>query len=164
MKRFPEIALKECISEFRAACRLPIDEEGVELVAGWLRPNFERILGHSDGGKRWADHGRGCVTTPVISAPSPTLRRLVPGTWRSALPPCACTDRADAAFELNCVLGSLSAQCRSQGKATVGWFTYRRVASVSAAPAPGASCTVKSRASSRLVRPFHSTDSNWCSA
>ena len=58
MKRLPEIALKECISEFRAACRLPIDEHGVETVAGWLRPNFERILGHPDGGKRWADHGQ----------------------------------------------------------------------------------------------------------
>jgi len=58
MKRLPEIAMKECLAELRAACRLPIEQAGIELVAGWLRPNFERILAHPDGGKRWADHGQ----------------------------------------------------------------------------------------------------------
>ena len=58
MKRFSDTALKECIVEFRAACRLPVDEAAIDMVAGWLRPNFERILDHPDGMKRWADHGQ----------------------------------------------------------------------------------------------------------
>jgi hypothetical protein len=41
MKRLPDIAMGECLRELRAAC-----------------PNFERILGHPDGGRRWADHGQ----------------------------------------------------------------------------------------------------------
>jgi hypothetical protein len=41
----------------RAACRLPVDDEGIVLLESWLRPNFERILAHPDGGRRWADHG-----------------------------------------------------------------------------------------------------------
>jgi hypothetical protein len=58
MKRLPDIAIKECVRELRAACRLPIDEAALGTLVGWLRPNFERILGHPDGGKRWADHGQ----------------------------------------------------------------------------------------------------------
>lgn len=58
MKRLPEIAIKECIGELRAACRLPIDQPALDIVVSWLRPNFERILAHPDGGKRWADHGQ----------------------------------------------------------------------------------------------------------
>jgi hypothetical protein len=58
MKRLPDIAIKECIGELRAACRLPIDQPALDLVVNWLRPNFERILNHVDGGKRWADHGQ----------------------------------------------------------------------------------------------------------
>jgi hypothetical protein len=57
MKRLPDIAIKECVRELRAACRMPIDEAALATLVGWLRPNFERILGHPDGGRRWADHG-----------------------------------------------------------------------------------------------------------
>ena len=58
MKRLPEIAIKECVNELRAACRLPIEPAALEVVVGWLRPNFEAILSHPEGGKRWADHGQ----------------------------------------------------------------------------------------------------------
>jgi hypothetical protein len=58
MKRLPDIAMKECLQELRAACRLPIEQAGIELLTEWLRPNFERILGHPEGGRRWADHGQ----------------------------------------------------------------------------------------------------------
>jgi hypothetical protein len=57
MKRVADIAMKECERELRAACRLPIDQAAVDVLVGWLRPNFERILGHPEGGRRWADHG-----------------------------------------------------------------------------------------------------------
>ena len=56
--RLPETALNECITELRAATRLPIDEAAIDMVMDWVRPNFERILGHPDGPKRWADHGQ----------------------------------------------------------------------------------------------------------
>jgi hypothetical protein len=58
MRRLPEIALKECVGELRAACRLPIDEAALQKMLDPLRPNFERILGHPEGVKRWADHGQ----------------------------------------------------------------------------------------------------------
>jgi hypothetical protein len=58
MKRLPDIAIKECLIELRAACRLPIDDGALNTVVAWLRPNFEQILGHPDGGRRWADHGQ----------------------------------------------------------------------------------------------------------
>jgi hypothetical protein len=58
MRRLPDIAIKECLVELRAACRLPIDEPALETVVGWLRPNFERILGNPEGPRRWADHGQ----------------------------------------------------------------------------------------------------------
>ena len=58
MRRLPDIAIKECVRELRAACRLPIDESALATLVDWLRPNFERILGHPEGGKRWADHGQ----------------------------------------------------------------------------------------------------------
>jgi hypothetical protein len=58
VRRLPEIAMKECVGELRAACRLPIDEAALEKFLDPLRPNFERILAHPDGVKRWADHGQ----------------------------------------------------------------------------------------------------------
>jgi hypothetical protein len=58
MKRLPDIAIKECVSELRAACRRPIDQPALDTVVEWLRPNFEQILGHPEGGRRWADHGQ----------------------------------------------------------------------------------------------------------
>jgi hypothetical protein len=58
MKRLPDIAMKECLQELRAACRVPIEQAGIGLLTEWLRPNFERILAHPEGGKRWADHGQ----------------------------------------------------------------------------------------------------------
>jgi hypothetical protein len=58
MKRLPDIAIKECVSELRAACRRPIDQPALDTVVEWLRPNFEQILAHPEGGRRWADHGQ----------------------------------------------------------------------------------------------------------
>ena len=58
MKRLPDIAIKECLNELRAACRLPIDQAALDMVVSWLRPNFEQILAHPEGGRRWADHGQ----------------------------------------------------------------------------------------------------------
>lgn len=57
MKKLSETALKECIVELRAACRLPIDEMALETMMSWVRPQFVQILDHPEGGKRWADHG-----------------------------------------------------------------------------------------------------------
>ena len=57
MKRLPDIAIAECVRELRGSCRLPIDQPALDLLVSWLRPNFEQILGHPDGAKRWADHG-----------------------------------------------------------------------------------------------------------
>lgn len=58
MRRLSDIAVNECVGELRAACRLPIEQPALDTVIGWLRPNFERILDHASGGKRWADHGQ----------------------------------------------------------------------------------------------------------
>ena len=58
MRRLPDIALRECFGELRAACRLPIDETALQALMERVRPNFERILGHPDGPRRWADHGQ----------------------------------------------------------------------------------------------------------
>ena len=58
MRRLPDIAIRECVGELRAACRLPIDQTALDVLIERLRPNFERILGHPDGARRWADHGQ----------------------------------------------------------------------------------------------------------
>lgn len=58
MRRLPDIALRECIGELRAACRLPIEQAAIDMLIERVRPNFERILGHPDGVRRWADHGQ----------------------------------------------------------------------------------------------------------
>jgi hypothetical protein len=58
MRRLPDIAIRECFSELRAACRLPIDQQALDVLMERVRPNFERILGHPDGPRRWADHGQ----------------------------------------------------------------------------------------------------------
>jgi hypothetical protein len=58
MRRLPDTALRECFGELRAACRLPIDETALDALKERVRPNFERILGHPDGPRRWADHGQ----------------------------------------------------------------------------------------------------------
>jgi hypothetical protein len=57
MKRMPDIAIRECVVELRAACRLPIEQPALDLIVEWLRPNFERILANPEGSRRWADHG-----------------------------------------------------------------------------------------------------------
>lgn len=57
MKKLSETALGECIVELRAACRLPIEELALETMMSWVRPQFETILDHPEGRKRWADHG-----------------------------------------------------------------------------------------------------------
>ena len=58
MERMSEMAMRECLGELRAACRRPIEALALEIVTGWLRPQFENILEHPDGGLRWADHGQ----------------------------------------------------------------------------------------------------------
>jgi hypothetical protein len=58
VSRVPDLAIKECVVELRAACHRPIEEPALDTLVGWLRPNFERILGHPDGARRWASHGR----------------------------------------------------------------------------------------------------------
>lgn len=58
MRRLPEIAIQECLGELRAACRLPIDDAALAALVERLRHNFERILAHADGVRRWADHGQ----------------------------------------------------------------------------------------------------------
>ena len=58
MRRLPEIAIRECLGEMRAACRLPIDPMALDTLVERLRQNFDRILAHPDGVKRWADHGQ----------------------------------------------------------------------------------------------------------
>jgi hypothetical protein len=58
MRRLPDIAIRECVGELRAACRLPIEQPALDLLIERLRHNFERILAHPDGTKRWADHGQ----------------------------------------------------------------------------------------------------------
>ena len=58
MRRVPDLAINECVRELRAACRLPIEPAALEELVGWLRPNFERILGSHEGSKRWGDHGQ----------------------------------------------------------------------------------------------------------
>lgn len=58
MKKLSEVALKECIVELRAACRLPIDPLALETMMSWVRPQFVEVLDHADGRKRWADHGQ----------------------------------------------------------------------------------------------------------
>lgn len=55
--RLSETAIRECVAELRGACRLPIDESALDVIVGWLRPSFERILDNGDGPRRWADHG-----------------------------------------------------------------------------------------------------------
>jgi hypothetical protein len=58
IRRLPDIAIKECVGELRAACRLPIEPDALDVLIERLRPNFERILAHPDGARRWADHGQ----------------------------------------------------------------------------------------------------------
>lgn len=58
MKRLPDRAIKECVNELRGACRMPIDHAALEELVEWLRPNFETILGHPEGARRWAEHGQ----------------------------------------------------------------------------------------------------------
>ena len=43
MKRMPDTAIKECVTELRAACRLPIEEAALETLVGWLRPLLEPV-------------------------------------------------------------------------------------------------------------------------
>src|SRR4029453_12242088 len=53
-----DIAIAECVDELRAACRRPIDPTALDAVIGWLRPQFDGILGCPEGRARWADHGQ----------------------------------------------------------------------------------------------------------
>lgn len=51
------LAMEECVTELRAACRRPIDEAALARLLDWLRPNFEQILDRPEGRAHWADHG-----------------------------------------------------------------------------------------------------------
>jgi hypothetical protein len=57
MMKMSEIAINECVLEMRAASRRPIDQAALDVIVGWMRPNFERILDRLDGKRRWADVG-----------------------------------------------------------------------------------------------------------
>lgn len=58
MRRLPDIAIRECVGELRAACRLPIDGPALDALVEKLRHNFDRILGHPEGLQRWANVGQ----------------------------------------------------------------------------------------------------------
>jgi hypothetical protein len=58
MKQLSDVAIRECVRELRAACRLPIDQPALDTIVGWLRGGFERILDNHEGGRRWANHGQ----------------------------------------------------------------------------------------------------------
>lgn len=53
-----DVAIAECVEELRTACRRPIDPTALDTVVGWLRPQFDAILGCAEGRARWADHGQ----------------------------------------------------------------------------------------------------------
>src|SRR3954465_14790391 len=57
MTKVSEIAINECMAELRTAARRPVDPDAFEVVVGWMRPQFERILDRIDGAARWAQHG-----------------------------------------------------------------------------------------------------------
>lgn len=57
LTKLSSIAMGQCITELRAACRRPIEPPALEALAAWLQPNFERILDDPEGRHRWADHG-----------------------------------------------------------------------------------------------------------
>lgn len=52
-----QLAIHECLTELRAACRRPIDEAALESLVDWLRPNFDEILDRPDGKAHWTDAG-----------------------------------------------------------------------------------------------------------
>jgi hypothetical protein len=58
MRKISEMAINQCITEMRAACRLPIEESALDALIDRLRPNFHRILDCTEGRKRWASHGQ----------------------------------------------------------------------------------------------------------
>lgn len=58
MKRVSDIAIAECVVELRIACRRPIDEPALATIIERLRPQFEKVLDHPDGGNRWTDFGQ----------------------------------------------------------------------------------------------------------
>ncbi|HWW83242.1 MAG TPA: hypothetical protein VNZ26_06545 [Vicinamibacterales bacterium] len=57
MSKMSDVAIGECISELRAACRRPIEQSGIDDLFAQLRPNFQNILDNAEGPSRWADHG-----------------------------------------------------------------------------------------------------------
>jgi hypothetical protein len=57
-RKVSEMAMDQCLVELRAACRRPIDRAAIDVVAEWMRPNFEQVLDDPDGRRRWGDHGQ----------------------------------------------------------------------------------------------------------
>jgi len=55
--KLSEIAMGQCLTELKAACRRPIDPPALAALALSLQANFEQILDDPDGKNRWADHG-----------------------------------------------------------------------------------------------------------
>lgn len=101
MKRLPEIAMKECVGELRAACRLAIAEGALEKLLDPLRHNFERILAHPDGVKRWADHGQRMQNNGRhLSALADFFGDRVASVWEEALTRAAQLVRQDCTLRV----------------------------------------------------------------
>ena len=58
MESVSDLAIRECVTELRAACRRPIDEAALDALLDWLRPSFQQVLDRPDGRSHWADHGQ----------------------------------------------------------------------------------------------------------
>jgi hypothetical protein len=56
-RKLSEIAIGQCLTELRAACRRPIEPLALVALASSLQANFERVLDDPDGRNRWAEHG-----------------------------------------------------------------------------------------------------------
>src|SRR5256885_2060993 len=58
MASLSEVAIEECVTELRSACRRPIDEPALEILLNGLRPNFRQILDRPEGKAHWTDYGQ----------------------------------------------------------------------------------------------------------
>ncbi|HWW84566.1 MAG TPA: hypothetical protein VNZ26_13250 [Vicinamibacterales bacterium] len=58
MTSMSELAINECRAEVRAACRRPIEDDALDTMFGWMRPQFQKILDRTDGSNRWASHAQ----------------------------------------------------------------------------------------------------------
>jgi hypothetical protein len=56
MTSMSERAINECVAELKAASRRPVEEDALDTMLGWMRPQFQKLLDRVDGEKRWASH------------------------------------------------------------------------------------------------------------